>query len=369
MPGRMRTGVESRRPCGPGVRLAPERARELRAPVLGAAITVVMTLGCELTEVTIAAPEDVIVAETLLVLELDPSGDGVTLDALAYLHRTQNLALDDEVADASVRVSGASGGVVQLAEQDGGALCLRLPGLEGDTISEERYGVGSCYRTRVSPSRFAPGELLELEIVIPDGRVLTAVSRVPGAFAFQGLAHEDGSCRLEPDTNYRFEWTQAEDTWAYLADARIEGLPEALADRDPEVPDSLYLLGLSIGREDTEIVFPREFGFFDYFDEDYRDLVRALQDGMPDGSRALISFAATDRNWTNWVRGGNFNPSGQVRIPSVFGEGTGWFGTATQRRVHVTVSNREDGRPPLCGPAEPAERTPVTPVTAPVTPP
>ena len=328
------------------------------AQVLGVAIMVLVAFGCELTEVTIAAPEDVIIAETQVILALDPSGDGVTLEALAYLHRTQNRSFEDEVSGASVRVSSESGTVVHLSEQDSGAVCLDPPFLSGDTIPEYRFDLGSCYRARASPSPFLPGERLELEVAIPDGRVLTSASRVPGAFSFEGLSHDAGQCRLEPDTNYRFRWTPAEDTWIYLADARIEGLPEALADREVEAPDSLYLLGLSIGREDTDIVFPRQFGFFDFFEEENRDLIRILQEGLPEGSRAEIAFVATDRNWTNWVRGGNFNPSGQIQIPSVFGDGTGSFGTATQRRVRVTVGEDDDGMPPLCGPAGSPESEP-----------
>ena len=42
------------------------------AQVLGVAIMVLVAFGCELTEVTIAAPEDVIIAETQVILALDP---------------------------------------------------------------------------------------------------------------------------------------------------------------------------------------------------------------------------------------------------------------------------------------------------------
>lgn len=333
-----------------GVRCRPPAMSVLLAAVLGAA--------CELTELTITAPEDVIIAETVLILDLDPGGDGVTLEALTYLHRTQNRALADEVAGARVTVSGARGSAVQLAEQDSGAVCLYFPKRSSEIDSPASLDVGSCYSTRVSPSPFAPGEELALEVVVPDGRVLTAVSRVPREFAFQGLSQEDGTCRMEPETNYRLAWTPADGTWAYIADARIEGLPESLADREVEAPDSLYLLGLRIGREDTEIIFPRQFGAAEFFQGEYRELIPLLKDGLPRGTRAAIALVAADRNWVNWVRGGNFNPSGQIRIPSVFGDGTGSFGTATQRRVSVTVSGNADGMPPSCGPPEPSEAVP-----------
>ena len=87
--------------------------------------------------------------------------------------------------------------------------------------------------------------------MLPDGGTLTGVSRVPDAFDFIGLAHEDGLCRIDPDTNYRFNWTEAAGTWSYLSDTWIKGLPEALAGQDVEAPDSLYLTGFAIGAKDT----------------------------------------------------------------------------------------------------------------------
>ncbi len=95
-------------------------------------------------------------------------------------------------------------------------------------------------------------------------------------------------------------------------------------------PDELDLLGLAIGAADTTIVFPQEFGVFDRFTVD-RDLLLALQEGLPAGARADVLVAAGDRNFVNWVRGGNFNPSGQVRVPSVTGDGTGVFGSLVVR--------------------------------------
>ena len=313
-------------------------------------------LGCELTEVVIATPEDVIVSETYLVID-QGDGDGAgTLDAYAYLQRTLDYSKDPKVDGASVRVRGASGAEVLLDEQAAAAKCVAWELFEiteaGDTVDVEPIHAGTCYRARIAPSPFAPGEELALEVRVPDGRILTSSSRMPGAFALEGVTHEAGVCRLDPDTNLRIRWTQAEDVWAYVANARIGGLADPLRDRDIESPDSLDLLGLSIGREDTEIVFPRQFGLFSFFTQDeWIDAIREIQGGLPQGTRASISLVATDRNWTNWVRGGNFNPSGEIHIPSVFGDGTGTFGTATQRRLEVVAEAAGEGRPPLCGPA------------------
>ena len=312
------------------------------AVVAGAALALG---GCELTEVTVSESEDVVVAEAQLTLNLDSDDGGISLSVYTYLHRTLSADRADKVEGATVRVSGASGGVVHLEAADSGGVCL------SHDEEDENEDVGSCYRASVAPSPFAPREVLELEVILPDGRTLTGVSQIPDAFDFVGLTHEAGRCRLEPDTNYRFRWTEAAGTWSYLSDAWIEGLPEALAGRDIEAPDSLYLTGFAIGEEDTDVLFPGEYGLFDFGDDADADLLRILDDGLPRGSWAEVAFAATDRNWVNWARGGNFNPSGIIRIPSVFGDGTGFFGTATQRVLAVSSEPEGVGAPPLCGSA------------------
>ncbi|MCY4398681.1 MAG: hypothetical protein OXE96_04950 [Gemmatimonadetes bacterium] len=317
------------------------------------ALAALFTQGCELTEITVAQPEDVIIAEVQVVLTLDADGAGdVSMSALALLHRTFQAGGSRKVRGATVRVTGQSGQVVRLVEQETASTCL-IPRDEELTIKGgvlEPFDDASCYRADQAGSPFSPGEPLSMEVVVPDGRVLTGASRTPGAFSFIGLTREDGQCRVEPDTHYGFEWTPSEGTWAYIADSRIEGLAEALAGQDIEAPDSLYLSALAIGREDTEIVFPHDFGLFDFFDDDIQDVIRALEDGLPGDTRAAVSLSAVDRNLTNWARGGNFNPSGLVRIPSVLGDGTGVFGTGVQRIVSIVSAPGGDGVPPLCGP-------------------
>ena len=49
-------------------------------------------------------------------------------------------------------------------------------------------------------------------------------------------------------------------------------------------------------------------------------------------------ISATDRNYVNWVRGGNFNPSGQVRVPTIRGDGTGVFASTVTRTFEVVVN-------------------------------
>ncbi len=305
-----------------------------------------LAAGCELTEVTVELPEDVIVAEAHVVLTMDLDDDEVSMAAWTLLHRTYQPEDAPTLSGAVITVAGEGRDTIRLVEQDDLDSCI-LP----DTAEDFSPEGAACYRTEVTPAPFAPGEVLSLRVQAADGRVLTGASPVPGAFSMTGLTQEDGHCRLNPDTNYRLEWTPSDDSWAYIVDARLENLTAAFAPRGINAPDTLYLQGVSVGREDTDMVFPRNLGLFDFFDsdEDERDVIRALDDGLPEGARADVAITAIDRNWVNWVRGGNFNPSGQVRIPSVFGEGTGLFGTAIQRRVWIRASLGGEGEPPLCG--------------------
>lgn len=336
----MRMSARSR---GAAPRRSRASVRGLLRAVLGAAPSAMVFGGCALTEVTVAESEDVVIAETRLIVNLDHAGGAPSLNVYAYLHRTLSRARPDEVEGATVRVSGASGAVVMLEAADSGGVCLTH---DEDNPNED---VGSCYLAAAAPSPFAPMEVVELEVVLADGRTLTGISRIPDAFEFVGLSHEHGHCRLEPDTGYRFRWTRATGTWSYLSDTWIKGLDAALAGRDIEAPDSLYLTGFGIGEEDTDILFPGEYGLFDVGDEANADLLRVLDEGLPGDTWGEVAFAATDRNWVNWIRGGNFNPSGIIRIPSVFGDGTGYFGTATQRVLRVGSQSAGNDAPPLCG--------------------
>ena len=117
------------------------------------------------------------------------------------------------------------------------------------------------------------------------------------------------------------------------------------------VEDPLKLLGLSISDQDTTIVFPSEFGIFDRFDLN-QDLATRLQDGLPPSTTAQVSITAVEGNFVNWARGGNFNPSGQVRVPSLRGDGTGVF-AATVSRGFLVVSSEQAGPLPDCPISDP----------------
>jgi hypothetical protein len=127
-----------------------------------------------------------------------------------------------------------------------------------------------------------------------------------------------------------------------VAETIIVGLGPLFEPMDVEVEDPLSLLGLALSAEDTTVVFPSEFGIFERADLD-REVALLLQEGLPAGTRAVVTVAAVDRNYVNWARGGNFNPSGQVRVPSVEGDGTGFFGSAFVDGFDAIVS---EGPPP-----------------------
>ncbi|MCE2397912.1 MAG: hypothetical protein J4F34_02535 [Gemmatimonadetes bacterium] len=320
-----------------------------RAGALGAAALA----GCALLDVRIADPEDVIIAEVQVLLTHEWNGNGTSFEAGALLHRTFQREETPTLRGSTVVISEPTKGSVRLEERRDVEECV-IPSPQGrDSIPGELAPNAVCYRANVALSPFDPGDRLSLEITAPDGRVLVGSSLVPGAFDLVELDEEDGRCRLDPDTNYRFQWRFAENAWSYLADARLEGLRLPMAQRDIDSPDTLYLLGFAIDAEDSTLVFSSEFGIFEFFaaTDEERDVIRELRRGLPGGVGATVAMAAADRNWVNWERGGNFNPSGEVRIPSVFGDGTGVFSTATRRVVRVRATEFRPGAPPLCGPA------------------
>ena len=84
---------------------------------------------------------------------------------------------------------------------------------------------------------------------------------------------------------------------------------------------------------------------FDRFDPDLTEALAAIQGGLPPDVRAEVVIGAADRNYVNWERGGVFNPSGFVRIPSVAGEGTGVFGSVVPRSFQLTTLADAGSRP------------------------
>ncbi|MEQ9570012.1 MAG: hypothetical protein RLN75_07450, partial [Longimicrobiales bacterium] len=187
-----------------------------------------------------------------------------------------------------------------------------------------------------------PGDTLDLDVQLLEGGTIRGRTVLPGDYDFEGPSHED-VCVIPADRPYPLTWTASDGAWAYVAETQIYGLRAALAPRGIDVEiDPLFLLGLSISASDTTIAFPAEFGVFDRFDLD-REVALVLQQGLPPSTWAEVVVAAVDRNYVNWIRGGNFNPSGTVRIPSVTGSGTGFFGSGTVRWLEMLVNPPPQG--------------------------
>ena len=304
------------------------------SPKVWASVAAMLAIGgCDLANVEVVVPVgDQVVVEAAAVLTVDPtdaSRSNVHLMAIAT--RYPDGGHPHPLRGALVRVTGESGRSVLLSE-------------EADPVTDcvQREFFGSCYKATASAGVFAPGERLSLEVVLPDGGVVRGASRIPGTFSAMGLALDGGRCRLTPDTNYRFNWTPVAGAAAYVGEIGIGGVG------DLDVDDRTYWTVTFVGGDMTEVVFPRGLiaGLLDV------ELARVLYTGLPQGAVADFALGAIDLNWTNWIREGRINVSGQVRVPSVFGDGTGWFGTAVRWRLSVESRGANgDQDLPLCGTA------------------
>lgn len=293
--------------------------------------------GCDLAEVTTAPGQDVVVVEAVM------RTDFVVQQVL--LHRSLDGVLAGGVPGARITITGAAGDAHTLVPGTG---CYQIDALyaRSDTLDFQ----GSCY---VNDGRdvgwLREGETYQLRVEIPDGRVIRGQTRVPGAYEVPSLAPEpDGGffCSLAPDSAFDLLWTQSQGAWSYVADLNISGLSQSFAGRGFRVIDPMLISGISVSQTDTTLVLPSEFGVFERLQYD-SELLVAIRNGFPEGTRAELVLAAADRNWVNSARGGTFNPSGQVRISTVVGDGVGVFGSLNIRRASIIVRARTGV--PRCG--------------------
>ena len=291
-----------------------------------------LLVSCDLVEITIIEIEDVVIAEIYVNLAEDPTENEIR----AYLHHTVGAPGSgvDELPNALIVVRRPDGLMLDLVENAIDACLEPLP----------TVGSGVCFLAEPAQTpNLNPGDLLEVEVTFADGGTLLGATRVPSPFQVDGIST---MCRLDSNTLLPLHWSRSEGAWAYVNEASISGLPEALEPEGIVVEeDPLNLLGLSISDQDTTIVFPSEFGIFDRFDLN-QDLVSRLQDGLPPSTTAEVSITAVEGNYVNWARGGNFNPSGQVRVPSLRGDGTGVFAATVNRRF--VVVSLDQGPLPDC---------------------
>jgi hypothetical protein len=288
---------------------------------------------CELADTTVVDLVDVAVAEVYVVLRDDPADNTVR----AFLHGTS--------AGSTPNTRTFDDALVQVTRAGGLVLDLAVVAISECVDSVPNGLTGTCFDADPAlAAQLAPGDALDLEITLGGGDTVLGAATVPGAFQLSGLGAQ---CRVPPDTLLDVVWSRADGAWAYWNETVIEGLADALASEGIEADDPLYLLGLSVSAADTTIVFPSEFGVFDRFDLD-QDLSVRLQRGLPDDTNARVSIAAVDRNYVNWVRGGNFNPSGAVRVSSLRGAATGVFGATVIREVTVASAASPIGGIPDC---------------------
>lgn len=302
------------------------------AKVLAGLLVPALVAGCELREITLAQPADVLVAEVILRA-------GAQLQT-AYLHRTNTGTDQTRVLDATVIVTDVETGRAIRLEAGADSLCVELRG------AVPGPGIGTCYVAQVSATTVRPGARYTVAIALEDGRRLTGSTTVPGAFA---ITQPAAACRLEPGRSLELTWTQSAGASVYVVETSMADLVEALRRAGAPLPPRqapIELLGLSIGASDTTLLFPGEVGLFSRADEDLHPILLAIRDGLPAGVTAEVGVAAAERNYVNWVRGGNFNPSGSVRVPSLSGAGTGVFGALVVRRTVLhTVAGRDE---PAC---------------------
>ena len=287
----------------------------LALPMLGA---------CQLDWVKVE--EEVLVAASVtVVLTVDPMDSTVqNTDVLALLVRD---SVEDRVPNASVRIVGSPGRMLQLEELPDTSEACRSAG--------EVATAGTCYIASVPSAYFAPLEELTLLVDTPDGKHLFGESTIPGLFTPSRLSLQDGRCRVNPETNYRIYWGSIRGTWAHIAEAEFMGLRRNLWDD----PDPLYLTAAWMARSyPSEMGFPRKLIEGDV-PFSARKAARRLETGLPWGVTVDLAVAAIDRNWANWIRPGQINVAGEVPVPSVFGDGTGMFGTAV--RWTATIESRD----------------------------
>jgi hypothetical protein len=294
----------------------------------GAAAALLLA-GCTIADVTVPPSEDRLVVEG--VLRTDQLRQSI------LLHRSVRELTSAAEPGAEVVVIDASGRGVYFRES--GEPCYTI----SPSYAESEIAVDvSCYVSEVAEGRWVqPGRTYDLRVTTTRGEVALARTTVPGAFSVNGIHtssrndQPEPPCTLPPGTPLPLSWTPSPGAWGYLSPLIIYGLSGTLPP-SYEAPDPLELVGVSVSASDTTIVLPGEFGVFDRF-EYTQDLLRALQQGLPDGTAARVIIAAADRNYINGVRGGNFNPSGQVRISSIAGDGVGVFGSLTPRSFVVDV--------------------------------
>lgn len=296
------------------------------------ALAVVWLSACELAEVAAPASADVLVAEAILRVGAEQQ--------YVLLHRSLDGVHVRGEEGASVVVTGPDGEEIRYDEvSQAGCVVGNLH--EGQAVIS-----ASCYLSPPEAEGFVkPGAGYELRVETVHGEVLRGRTVVPGDIEFRtpdlqvDTRRRIGECIL-PREPFTLAWTRAEGAWSYIVSLELRDWGEELRMQGIAAPDPLELTGVSVSAADTTLLFPANLGLFQRGDLDQR-LLAVFQQGLPRAGSATLTILAADRNFTNGVRGGRFNPSGPVRLSSVVGDGVGVFGSV----VPLTIDSRTDEEP------------------------
>jgi hypothetical protein len=318
--------------------------RRLRWPAL--VLSLAVAPACELTEVTTARGEDILIVEAVL--------RAGAAQQIVLLHRTVQV-LEGELgaepavagepgASVSVRAVGSEPVVLSQAPVE---FCTE--GLEAPDyiVNNFRFGV-TCFISPRLPGWINSGSTYELDVVTRGGLRVRGRTTVPGAFTLQSPPVGSWVCSLPPNTNLPIAWSVASGAWSYIATMQIVGLDTALEGTGVEAPERIQLTGVAVSERDTTLRVPADFGLFELTGGN-QEVLKLLQNGFPSGVTAFVSIAAADRNYVNGVRGGAFNPSGNVRISSVVGDGLGVFGSIVPRTLQIHVGTGPPSMRPCLG--------------------
>lgn len=305
-----------------------------------AAAVALACAGCTIADVTEAGGDDVLIVEGVMRSDRP--------DQRILLHRSVRGALSPGERNAQVFVTGNAGARHDF-EMVPTSQCLSVDPLYATADSVDLQA--TCYRSASADGYWVlPDSVYDLTVITTGGETARGRTHVPAPFAILQFPYRsrlrDGpkECTIPGGEALPVVWTQSRGAYGYLAPLRILGLDRVAPD-SLHAPAELELTGLAISSGDTTLVLPSDFGVFDRFSLDQR-LLRYLRTGLPPGVRAEIVIAAADRNYINGVRGGSFNPSGQVRISSVVGDGRGVFGSLVPLTVVFNVG--QPGRAIVC---------------------
>lgn len=285
---------------------------------------------------TAPASEDVLIVEAVL-----RAGEP---RQRILLHRSIEGGVVRGETGASVTVTDASR-TITFAETD---LSQCLLAVTDSILLANATIEASCYLSPAEAGYFVtPGDEYELRIETTRGEVARGRTQVPGDFTFRNPAvalhpvERFAECALAT-VPFELIWGRSEGAWAYLIGLHQADWGAELKAQGFDVPDPLDLVGVAVSAADTTLSFPAHLAAFGLGDIDQRVLL-ALGSGLPRGDSTALVVLAADRNYVNAVRGARrFNPSGDVRVSSIVGDGFGVFGSV----VPVTIRSRRVGRPP-----------------------